>query len=388
MENSTGNIMKQVKERLLLKKLESVYNRASQSAIPHIFFGALIEYVSLFEHSQILNAIAREIVEEGKNQTAPIRELEKITLDELQSVYEEIKNFVVENAIIDGEIAFSLEGASGQLAANLNHVEYRYQALGDLLYILSTRYSTHSKAFVSKFAKIDEAAAPKDNVIVSTVYSTAYNKWHDAYAKHQRQKITEPWFSWKEIYELYRNYHDYEIQRKELIDRGKTLERMSHSYTFQKVYRLVNDSNQTTENFEAMELYRTYIERVHFHVQSLLEGLEQNVEVEEISKPKIPFHFNAESGVLEINKKKVTFRGAPKSLLTILTNEPRKEWPYDELYELLESIQITKLEDTMKEKVYRTCKAITDRVALETEAKEFLMYKGQTARINPIFISN
>jgi hypothetical protein len=385
MTNPTEEVLRKVKEKLAIERLDSVYSQARQATVPYLFFRSLIEYVSLFGRSEILNAIAQAIVEEERSQTAPLNALEKITVQEMQQVYVQIKNFVAENAITDGEIAFSLEGASGQLASTLDPIECRYQALNDLMYMLMTHHFARSKVFMKKFAKIAEASPPKDNAIVSTTYSAAYHEWHDEHTKYQRQKITEAWFSWKEIYDFYQTYHDYEVQRKELSDKGKSLERMSHSYVFQKVNRFVNDTDQTPESTQAMELYRNHLERVHFHVKSLLEGLvAANTVAYTDTYPT--FHFDTASGVLQVNQHKMTFEGARKDYLAILTRDPKAEWDYTDFYNEVEPHhQVFKLEQKMKHAIYDRCREITVRIAAKTGVKNFLIYADLMVKINPMY---
>lgn len=392
MIDPAQEVIRQVKEKLTIGKLDSVYDRASQSTIPYLFFRSLIEYVSLFKHSEILNAIAQAIVEEGRNQRAPIDELQKMTLQEMRHAHMLIKDFVAQNTITDGEIAFSLELLEGQVASTSHPVEAKYQALNDLFHMLATGYYLQSKLFITQFAKIAEATDSRNNVIVSTTYGPGYKKWHEAYARHQRQKLTEDWFSWQEIYDLYQTHHDYEVQQKELSETGKTLGKIFHSHTFQKIERLVNDTHQTPENMEAMELYRSYLCRVHFHTKSLLAGLEQkpgDKDTEETGpRPSPRFHsINEESGVLTIHNQEITFSGKRKRLLELVMSKPDKEWRYDDIYCLLEDPNLMKLEDSMKKEIYESSRGIINRIAKESGVKNFLLCTRQIIKVNPIYIA-
>lgn len=400
MIDPAQEVIRQVKEKLTIGKLDSVHDRASHSTTPYLFFRSLIEYVSLFEHSEILNAIAQAIVEEGRNQRAPIDELQKITLQEMQHACVLIKEFVVQNTITDGEIAFSLELLEGQVASTSHPVEARYQALNDILHMLVTDYFLQSKLFLAQFAKITEAPDHKDNVIISTTYSSAYKDWHQAHGKYQRQKLTEDWFSWQEIYDLYQTYHDYEAQRKELSETGKTLEKIFHSHTFQRIDRLVNDTNQTPDNIGAMELYRSYLVRVHFHAKSLLAGLEQNDTMitkeplekgytNKVADAKITpsLHFNTKSGVLDINNRQIKFREKRRRLLGLIMSNPKKKWSYDEIYITLDNPDMIVLKARVKRKIFYRCRDINDRLAVAVEIKDFLLYKDQIVQVNPIYIT-
>ncbi len=384
-------------QTIILEHLSAIYQRAMQTQEPKVFFQCLIEYVELFGKHQVLTDVVAEIILECEKQGIHLQELEDLTLQELRGVYKQIKEFVAENHIVDAEIIKELDHfraiEEGKSRSTTHGVHLRSWSLNDMLHILVKSHLPLALSLVTQFCRIIAVGLPKARLVTDTDLSKTYNEWKNTCAQYERVKLTKVWYSWDQIAFLYNIYTEYEPLLTSYAHEDQFLNMMSLAMKFKEINRMINNGGTTKpRDFDKMEEYRQYMERVHLHTkESLLNLPVISEQVPAVTTQNTKWHYDRDLGKLLINKCELLFKPATftKDILNaVLCNEDsmKKTWAYDELYESIEGCEVEKFGKTEINKCYEACKGIVQRIANRSGVVQFLIFSKSSLKVNPKYL--
>ncbi len=104
------NLTEMVTEiELVLDKLQAIHDRAINANSKKAFFITLFEYVDLFDNQPLLEPVWQSIVELGKSEVKPLQELENQSIQEMQVVYKQVRQYVTNKSLTDERLLSELD---------------------------------------------------------------------------------------------------------------------------------------------------------------------------------------------------------------------------------------------------------------------------------------
>ncbi len=238
--------------------LQSLYDRISKYETPKTFFLSLFEYLEEYENNPILNPIWKSIVKLGNKDNAPLKRLEKNVLADINRAYQEVKQYVEENALKNTLALHAVESYEAYKNGTLITSQGPVEALGGyvtyaLLALLEDNDHDHFP-FVKKFGTfIDNKHVKEWNL------SASYLDWQEQKNYIDRIKLAKVWYSWDQIAFFYNLYKDYEKMRKEYFNKKQFINLLGLNDIFRDLNETLSwkkDPKRYLKTFNVGELLR------------------------------------------------------------------------------------------------------------------------------------
>lgn len=380
------NLTEMVTEiELVLEKLQAIYDRAINANSKKTFFITLFEYVDLFDNQPLLEPVWQSIVELGRSEVKPLQELENQSIQEMQVVYKQVRQYVTDKELT-GELLLSelddyeaLE--SGRLTTSQGPIRGRHGYLSYALMLLVEHESKQHLDFCKKFGIIDERGR-----IQKWTFSPSFNTWEDKRKIMDRIQLTRVWYSWDKLVNFYRYYSEYEEMAEKSLKEHKVWELWGHAMMYREIAEVIEEKQvEEKPRYFIYEDLQNHLQRVHFHVREVLIKTSNKLDQKPEKEIQTHYSYDSDTGRFTLGSKTIRFQvdSMRGQILKIITddNHSREEpWNYDELHELIQGTDDMLRKDKMK--IYEGVQGIAERIAKEFSISDFLNYDMNTVSIS------
>jgi hypothetical protein len=344
-----------------LDKLEIILERLLISE-PPAFFQTLNELSRELFNNALLKKAINLIKDKEKSFSKPLDNLKELALKEMDSIHNNIKNYIENNNIKNEKILYTLKLYQNPIEAYGDLLWGRFLVLRRILLELIKESFKEHLDFIQQLTKLDE-----NHKIIEKTFLPAFCEWQKEKNKLEQLEKIQDWYALNKIDEFYQSY-DLEIREKSNEPNSELAKR---SIALIK-YEWLEDPKYYKEYFDIEELKQ----QAHRLVSSINELL--------ISKNKSDTHllnkwnkifYDSFNGNLEINGKNLDFKINTQrhSLLNTLVNSKRKKWPINDLLEKL------KINDAQ---IREAIRGINERVEMETGIRDFIEINNCYVYIN------
>jgi hypothetical protein len=382
-------------ERLLLDKLEGIYNRANEANTEKPFFIALYEYLNTIYSNPILLGIKKTLIDIQAKETAQLGKLESQSREEIHRAFKQIVKHAEENKINNETITNYIKDYMDYFEERKNSSNARiielYRIVYSILLCLMHDKSTDYSPFVSQFGAIKSDGT---NRKITWNFSNSFPKWERENDRIERIKLTTTWHSWQQADLFYAIYRDFEAMKDSLLEQNTGMGILGLMLYYGEIEDILN-GNKSSRTYFIFEEYKIHLQKIHSWFKEKLMGGIKSYDELIIENPPIPgnktneisWGYDSLTGIFSISGKnarfkKNMFRAKVLELLTKNNSNRRKKWEWDEICEKIQG----EIEKDGKGKVYEACKGIVDYIASKTGITEFILFDTNTARINPSFL--
>ncbi len=383
------NLTEMVTEiELVLEKLQATYDRAINANSKKAFFITLFEYVDLFDNQSLLEPVWQSIVELGRSELKPLQELEKKSIQEMQAVYKQIRQYVTDKGLTDERLISELDDyeslESGSLTTSQGPIRGRHGYLSYALMVIAEHESKLHLDFCKQFGNIDERGR-----IQKWTFSPSFDTWEDKRKIMDRIQLTRVWYSWDKLVNFYRYYSEYEEMAEKSLKEHKVWELWGHAMMYREIAEVLEDKQvKEKPRYFIFEDLQNHLQRVHFHVREVLIKASNKLDQKPEQENNVAYSYESNTGRFTFGSKTIRFqvdsmRGQILKVITDDREQQEEPWNYDELHELIQGTDDMSRKDKMK--IYEGVQGIAERIAKEFSVSDFLEYDMNTVSISKYY---
>lgn len=383
------NLTEMVTEiELVLDKLQAIYDRAINANSKKVFFITLFEYVDLFDNQPLLEPVWQSIVELGRSEVKPLQELENQSIQEMQTVYKQVRQYVTDKKLTGERLLSELDDyealESGRLTTSQGPIRGRHGYLSYSLMLLVEHESKQHLDFCRQFGIIDERGR-----IQKWTFSPSFNTWEDKRKIMDRIQLTRVWYSWDKLVNFYRYYSEYEEMAEKSLKEHKMWELWGHAMMYREIAEVIEEKQVDEQpRYFVYEDLQNHLQRVHFHVREVLMRTSTKLDKKPEKETQTRYSYDPNTGRFSLGSKTIRFqvdsmRGQILKVITDDSHSREEPWNYDELHELIQGTDDMSQKDKMK--IYEGVQGITERIAKEFSVSDFLEYDMNTVSISKHF---
>lgn len=383
------NLTEMVTEiELVLEKIQAIYDRAINANSKKAFFITLFEYVDLFDNQPLLEPVWQSIVELGRSEVKPLQELENQSVQEMQAVYKQVRQYVTDKKLTGERLLSELDDyealESGRLTTSQGPIRGRHGYLSYALILLVEHESKQHLDFCKQFGIIDERGR-----IQKWTFSPSFNTWEDKRKIMDRIQLTRVWYSWDKLVNFYRYYSEYEEMAEKSLKEHKMWELWGHAMMYREIAEVIEEKRvEEKPRYFIYEDLQNHLQRVHFHVREVLIKTSNKLDKKPEKEIQTHYSYDPDTGRFTLASKTIRFqvdsmRGQILKVITDDGDSREEPWNYDELHELIQGTDDMSQKDKMK--IYEGVQGIAERIAKEFSVSDFLEYDMNTVSISKHF---
>ena len=378
------NVMTTQKQ-LLWEKLQKIYDRAQAHNAPRSFFVTVSEFLDVYDQTPAFEPFIKKLLAQEKEDTKKLKDLEQITLTEMEETFKKITQYIEKHKVSIAEINESIERYKAY-KDNLfepadGQVEARFGVLTYIIISLKQRKPADHIEFAQQHGELHD-----DGYILEWKLAPTYPSWKEEKQIVERFQITKPWYSWEELVEFFYFNKNFEKLKKERLKKNQLSAAISLNMTFEEINETTDyreDRKWYLKNF-FVGAYKVYLERILIVTKEFLlaedEINEQTTDMPNYDASKAKLTVNAKFAVFE----KEGFRAKLLAHLTKNRKHIKKKWSWDEIYQAIEGTEPTdEIAKQYKRKIYYAGKAINSYILDKTGLNDFLEYDTNYVQIYP-----
>ncbi len=376
-----------------LGNLEAVRNNANFINTPKEFFYLLCQFIKLILRDPTLKKFLKKVAEEGKKTMAAIKTFAKEALSELEITEKKIRNYIVNQSIINQSAIQALDVFQDRVKNNykLNLLVVPLEQA--LYFLLNDEFAGHSD-FVQTFGTINRIN--DDRYIYTAEAFPKFAAWDKKLSYFTQERKDTTWFSLNQILVFQERYdlEHYDNVIEQLIKNGVNVTQFQEEHLILMKYACFNNQKESLL-FPSVEEYKHHMLQICLRAQNEFASI-MSLPIQtkrtdwryDLATRKFSYVGEGVTfrkfKLLEKDKKKRLFYGYPAEVLRVITSakNQKKNWKFLQLFKEI-IITAPEQDDSQIEiAMHDACEQINAQIFEKCDLKDFLSYDRHSVHIN------